>query len=311
MTTDLVPADHMAALDTLDAQAREVAITSMLDQARTWLAHAVESTTPAQDIANFKAFVATAAETARRLKVSKEIQVDAEVMVRRSERALGQAIRAGQERGEIAKRGDRTMPETYERNGQTVRGGVVRDPNLTSPREFFAHGEEQVAVYGVTDNVTDEQFEQALDAAQSEGNVSRANVVRKVREIAEPSYREQQDAKWDRVAELACHGWASAQIAREVGMSEQGLRRGAERYGIEFPADKHVGRTRRLDMRRIVEQTVIELESAARTTNALISVDALRAAGLDRDEVQTWVDSLTDSIKALTKARNTIKESIS
>ena len=99
---DIVPVDNMAALDTLDTEAREVAITGMLDQARSWLAHAVESTAPAQDINQFRQFIATAAETAKRLKVSKEIQQDAEVMVRRSERALGQAIRRGQAAGEIA-----------------------------------------------------------------------------------------------------------------------------------------------------------------------------------------------------------------
>lgn len=178
-TTDIVPVDNMAALDTLDAQAREVAITSMLDQARTWLAHAVESTTPAQDIAHFKAFIATAAETAKRLKVSKEIQVDAEVMVRRSERALGQAIRAGQERGEIGGKANGPAGRVAQQTGNTS----LLKPSPTvfaSSDELSGNG---AGIYAMTDDVTDAEFDEALDRAQDEQNVSRANVVRKVREV--------------------------------------------------------------------------------------------------------------------------------
>lgn len=294
MTTDIVPASNMAALDTLDAEAREVAITSMLDQARTWLAHAVESTAPAQDIADFKAFVATAAETAKRLRVSKEIQVDAEVMVRRSERALGQAIRDGQEKGEINERGDGRRQTT------TIKA---------SPSEFLPHTEERSQVYAMTDDVTDADFDEALTRAQDEQNVSRANVVRKVREVQ--SGAEAQSAKWERVAALAESGYTSAQISREVGMSEEGLRAGAKREGIDIRADRIVGRSRRLDMRRVIDQTVTELASIAQATESLVSLDGIRSANLDRDEVQTWVDSLTQSLRALSKARNTIKESIS
>lgn len=96
-------------------------------------------------------------------------QVDAEVMVRRSERALGQAIRAGQERGEIGS------------NGQ--HGEAFRDAESSSARDFFAHNQEMANVYAVTDDVTDAEFDEALDRAQDEQNVSRANVVRKVREV--------------------------------------------------------------------------------------------------------------------------------
>lgn len=298
--TDIVPADNIAALDTLDAESREVAITGMLDQARTWLAHAVESTAPAQSIADFKAYIATAAETAKRLRVSKEIQQDAEVMVRRSERALGQSIRSGQDTGEILPHGVRR-----DRPGQDrVTSTVLTD--LVTEHEWRGNGS---GIKEMTDGVTDEEFDEALDRAQDEGNVSRANVVRKVREVQ--SGTESQQAKWERIAEMAERGHSSAQIAREVGMTEEGVRAGARREGIDIRADRIVGRTRRLDMRRVIEQTVSELESIATTTNSLISADGIRTAAIDRDEIQTWVDSLTRSLKALSKARNTIKESIS
>lgn len=304
MTTDIVPAGNMAALDSLDVQAREVAITGMLDQARTWLAHAVESTAPAQDIANFKAYIATAAETAKRLKVSKEIQVDAEVMVRRSERALGQAIRQGQEAGEIASQG-----RNYARNAKNpVTPGSSLAPVTTFAPAHDLHGSgRQPGLYAVTDDVTDDEFEEALDRAQEEQNVSRANVVRKVREVK--SGAERQAEKWDRVAEMADQGYTSTQIAREVGAHEGTLREGARARGIEIRADRIVGRTRRLDVRRIVGETVGQAEALANTASNLISVEAIRAADIEPDEIQTWVDSLTSSIRTLSKALKTIKES--
>lgn len=297
-TTDIVPASNMAALDTLDVASREVAITGMLDQARTWLAHAVESSAPAQDIADFKAYIATAAETARRLKVSKEIQVDAEVMVRRTERALGQAIREGQERGEITSRGDGGYPA---HRTSSVREEVQKK---VSPDEYLPNGQLAHETYAMTDGVTDEQFDQALDTAVDEGNVSRANVVRKVREVVQPSYRDQQDAKWDRVADLAEQGWVSAQIAREVGMGEEGLRKGARQRGIDIRADRTVGRSRRLDTNRIIRESVAAVEAL------LPGLDLINPDDIDPEEAQTWVDSLTTSISALSKAKRTIKESI-
>lgn len=173
------------ALDTLDPASREVAITGILQQCHDWLTRATAATGPA-DIANFKAYVASVAETTKQLRVSKEIQQDAEVMVRRSERALGLAIREGQSRGEIAKRGDVSERPAYER----VRNGRVEhiqpkppEPKsaLVSPSTFFSSGEDGHKTYTVTDDVTDEQFEAAIEAAKSEGNVSRANVVRKIK----------------------------------------------------------------------------------------------------------------------------------
>ena len=96
----LVPVDNMAAVEALDPQAREVAVTQMLTEARAWLAHAVESTGP-QVIANFKAQMATVAEATKQLNLSKEIQLDAQEMVRRAERGVGLAIRKGQAEGTI------------------------------------------------------------------------------------------------------------------------------------------------------------------------------------------------------------------
>lgn len=281
----------MAALDALTPEAREVAITGMLDQARTWLAHAVESTAPAQDIAQFRQFIATAAETARRLKVSKDIRQDAEVMVRRSERALGQAIRHGQEAGSLA-------------TPRTARKLSISGAEIDSTASFFGGGAEQSSVYAMTDGVTDEEFNIAIELAQEEQNVSRANVVRKVREVAGSGTNPLRE-RWERIAALAADGFSSRQIAEMVDITREGLTRGAAQRGITFPADAVVGKTRRLDSNRILSGVTDSIAAAA------FSLQQVNPLDLDRDEALEQVDSLTESITALRKAVRTIKESLS
>jgi len=286
--TDIVPATNMAELDTLDPQSREVAMLGMLEQAHTWLAHAVETSAPARDIADFKAFIATAADAAKRLKVSKEIQVDAEVMVRRSERALGQSIRGGQERGEIAT------------NGERLNRGLPTEK--TSADEFFSGGGETSDVYALTDDVTDDDFETAIEGAKDEGNVSRANVVRKIRAPGESTYSEQHAAKWERIAALAKSGSASSQIAREVGMSEAGVKSGAKDRGIDIRADRVLGRVHRLDSNRIIRESVSALENIVNGF-ALINYD-----DIDMGEADEWTGSLEKSRTALSQAIAQIKK---
>ena len=174
MTAELVPAANVAAIEALDPEQRAVAVTRMLSEARSWLAHAMEATEPAA-ISEFKAAMATVAEATKQLGLSKGIQLDAQEMVRRAERGLGVAIREGQERGEIRSAADTHMPG--------VRNRGVQDTSVLSPSTFASKTElansKGTGIYALTDNVSDEQFEQAIDAARAEGNLSRANVARK------------------------------------------------------------------------------------------------------------------------------------
>jgi len=147
----------MAALDALPAEAQELAVTRMLDQSRQWLDRALEATNPAREVSEFKAFVATVAEAAKQKKLSESIQLDAVEMVRRSERALGVAIRKGQAAGEIA-----TARSNLTQNARTSHHDV------RGTAEFFAHGQERADTYAVTDDVTDEQFDQERHLATTE-----------------------------------------------------------------------------------------------------------------------------------------------
>lgn len=306
----MVPAENMAELDTLDAGAREVAITQMLDQARAWLAHAREASAPAREIADFKAFVASAADAARRVKVSKDIQLDADEMVRRSERALGLAVREGQAAGEIGSltnnNGGATSGYERTRNGKTERiEPAVRQKNgeLVSPREFLGtNGAAINDTYAVTDGVSDQQFEEAIAGAKAEGNLSRANVIRRVRAV--------KNAKADptevveRIRELAASGYTSRQIEKAVGLDQEQVAWRVKRFSIDVPADRVVGRTLRHDSNRIIRETVATLEGVAMGIE-LVDIDTL-----DQSEIQNWTDSLTASIRALNRLNRQMKEKV-
>lgn len=163
----------VAMLESLDKESQELAVTGMLDQAKQWLDRAMEATNPAREVAEFKAFVATVAEAAKQKRLSEGIQLESTEMVRRSERALGVAIRKGQDAGEIASL------------GQIGNGRTSRHDDLLSPAEYFSHGQEKTDTYNMTDDVSDEQFEEAIADAKHEENMSRANVVRHVKQIKE------------------------------------------------------------------------------------------------------------------------------
>lgn len=293
-TETTAAATDVAMLESLDPASREVAVTSMLDQARQWLERAKESTTPAQDVAEFKAFVATVAEAAKQKDLSEAIQLDALEMVRRSERALGLAVRQGQESGAIANRTNRG----YQGNQH----GKPLNPTmsgLTSPSDYFTGESELADAYAMTDIPTDAEFESALQSAKEDGNLSRRNVVAKVKEIS--SYRDQQTDKWAKVADLATRGNTSPQIAREVGMSEGGLRTAAARKGITFPADK-LSNFKRIDPLYVVEQIVLGLEVTETT------LDLVTYENVSPEQAAQWLERLASPLRAIRKMQTELKE---
>lgn len=171
-----------------------------------------------------------------------------------------------------------------------------------SPKEFLPHGSDARAVYTLTDDVSDDEFEEALDRADQEQNVSRANVVRKVQEVK--SGAERRAEKWERVEALATEGHTSRQIASLIGANPEALRAAARERGIDIPADRARGKVRRLDSDRILSGVA---ESLSAATFSLQQIDPL---DLDQETAHEQVDSLTESLTALRRAVRTIKESI-
>jgi len=194
-SAEIVPVSNIAALEQLDPLHQELAITNMLGEARQWLAHAVEATEP-RPAAQFKAMVATIAETTKQLGLSKEIQLDAVEMVRRAERGVGKAIRKGQEEGTVRKP---SAGGGYPSHQNVLPASDRQYDNKARPTDFapgYDLSSTNGGIYAMTDDVTDEDFEEALSAAKAEDNMARANIVRKVKKkqkapesITEPAPR--------------------------------------------------------------------------------------------------------------------------
>jgi hypothetical protein len=295
MSTDLVPVDNMAGLDAMDAPTRELAVTNMLTEARSWLAHAVEATEP-QAIVNFKAQMATVAEATKQLGLSREIQLDAQEMVRRAERGVGVAIREGQANGIVARRGQ----------GADVRPPYAdrdrSDKGISLTTDFATHGElsaNDAGIYHMTDGVSDEQFDEAITEAKAEGNLSRANVVRKVKGESSAMTRLK---RVDMIRDLAEQGYSSRQMPGKVGVTEQTIRKLARDFRIDIAADRVVSNTRHIDSNHVAQQTV---DTLAGLVPGLGLIDY---SELDRGEAAHWATSLSDSFRALNRFRKQIKE---
>lgn len=110
-------------------------------------------------------------------------------MVRRAEYALGKAIRAGQDAGTIRSPHASGGPKgDYMRGSTLVHVDQGRKATLNSPTDFATPAEMsgtsgREGIYAMTDDVTATEFEAALSDAKTEGNLSRANVVRKIKGV--------------------------------------------------------------------------------------------------------------------------------
>ena len=284
------------------------------ERAKAWLAEALEHGEIDQ-IAEVK----SQAEAVRVYTAQKQLGQDAQLaaaeIVRRAERGIGVAIRRGQQDGQIAKRGDRGS-----RGALGVRGGNpgdARGDHLGSPAEFFLNRKERADAYAMTDGVSDDDFEDALGQAKTDRDLSRANVVRKIRQrggtppapgehVPDPADRSPEAAvrRRELIGEFAAHGLSSAQIAERLGIAEDRVRQVAREHSITIRADAVLGRTRRPDSTRIVRETVHALEGLA------MSVELADPAGLDPAEATEWATSMTRSIRLLSRFLRQMKESI-
>lgn len=303
MSTDLV---HVATADeiaTLPAQDRAVMVTNALHESKQWLAVATKGTDPTP-IVEFKAWAATVAEMTKQKRLAGEIQADALEMLRRAERGIGQAVRNGQEAGTISTPGGLGPVHTPGVRGSSPRSNQDRGDSPPSPKGFVGSGQVGHEVYSMTDGVTDEDFEDAITEAREEGNLSRANVVRKIKRQDSKRTRTQLA---DEIAERAQRGETSAQIARTVGVTEEWVRQTARDFDVDIPADKVLSRTRRIDSVRVIRETVAALEGLA-GADVLISNEALSAISVN--EANEWTASLTQSIRALNRLNKRIKEAV-
>lgn len=292
--TTLVPLDPTE-VQTYSPAMREVAVSTYLERAKQWLATAVEMT-GVTEIATAKAEIATAAEATKQLHLSKDIQSDAQEMVRRAEYALGKAIRKGQAEGTVAKRGD--IGSGFDGSSRSSRGDYLVKPGALVP-----HTNERHALYTMADREPGE-FDAALTEAKGEGDMSRANVVRKLRQRDEnpPTGGTTREQRAGLIADLAAQGYTSRQMPAKVGVTEETVRQIARDFDIDIAADRSVSR-KRVDWTDAVRQTVIGIENSVEFIDGQIDL-----AEVDFAEADEWLSSLTNSIRALNRFKQQIKE---
>ena len=299
MTAPISTRTDLAALAGMDPAVRERSVTTYLEHARDQLTLAVNLSGP-EAVAALKAEIATAAEATKQLGLSKEIQTDAQEMVRRAEYALAKSIRAGQEDGTVARQGNSRPFRDYHLGGTEVEPRPVRLADLGVSNDELSGTGSSVGMYALADGVSGPQFEAALSDAREEGNVSRANVVRKIKGVKSDGLTPVE--KIVTIREMAGRGHTSDQIAREVGATEEYVRRRARECDIDIPGDRVMSRTRRLDHTKFVNETVVQLEALAS------GLDVLDLSQVDRSQIANWSTSLTDSLRALNRLAKQIKE---
>ncbi len=294
----VIPQDP-AALDTVKDPA--AVMVALVDQARTMLAQA-QGMEGLADVIEWKSRAEAIRVYTQQKDMGHEAELSAAEIVRRAERRIGQLIREGQAAGEIRAKGEH---------------GVLHDQK-NSPNDYLTPGEPQAAVWAITDNVSDDAFEEAIAEAKEEGNLSRANVVRKVKPTTADRIKAAAKAnpaeaprnlplaeRANQIRTLAGRNFTSPQIADQVGISAQHVRDIARRADIEIPADAVFGgKFRKVDPNRVID-SIIEHATPEATSLAFVAYSEL-----DRDRLDEWVSSLSDAIRSLTTIKRNIQKEL-
>ncbi len=178
---------NLPAIATLDREITERAadpgefVMAACERAKAWLAEILADGSIEQ-ILEMK----SQAEAIRVYTVQKNLGKGAELaaaeIVRRAERGIGLAIRRGQEEGTIRKTGSSTRD-------QVGHVDLVSPTGLVSRNELYGSGKGPGLLDVADATPSDGQFDAAITEAKEEGNLSRANVVRKVKGTAPPASR--------------------------------------------------------------------------------------------------------------------------
>ena len=149
-------------------------VVQCLERGKTWLAEALEHN-DLDALTNMKGYAATLRVATMQKELGNDAVLSATELVRRAERAIGIGVRQGQCDGTVMTHGDNGGKSELVIN-QTPKRPVTDFASHTS----LSGAGGQPGYYDLSDNVTDEQFDAAIVEAKAEGNLSRANVARKV-----------------------------------------------------------------------------------------------------------------------------------
>lgn len=105
------------------------------------------------------------------------------------------------------------------------------------------------------------------------------------------------------IRRLTNEGHRAEQIGNFIGISSQQVRKIARDEGIVL-ADAQLGKTRRLDVNRVIQEMVHGLEGYAL---GLRAIDG-RAADISKDDASHWAQSISESIRVIQIIRKQLLE---
>lgn len=216
------------------------------------------------------------------IPLSRDARMMVTEILRRAERAAVLGMLAGQQGGEIGRKGEvggwpEKMNATAGRGVQTIRQATGLEPRTL----------QEIRPLGA---LTDEEFEAALARAREMGRMSRSNVIY----IAVGDQREadhQVPDAADRspwasgrrrqlIRDLAKDGLDSRQMEQVLGTTAIAIRRIARDVGIDIPAENLTTRTKHIRADRIVTEAISTLEGVA------LSMDLVDVWTLDREKIR-------------------------
>lgn len=105
------------------------------------------------------------------------------------------------------------------------------------------------------------------------------------------------------IGKLAAEGNRSVQISEKLGIGEETVRYIARRFGISLP-DSKIGKTRRIDSRRVIENTVSGLEGYAMGLQTIMGAEIT----IDGDEAGEMARSIKRSLRPLNRLYQKLTE---
>lgn len=146
---------------------REIVISRRIVEIHDWLvAYGNDTSIDIEEFHNTRNFIAEIVAMIKNLELSDDLLLDATLVYRLAERAVGKAVRRAQAEGKLG-------------SLATNRNAKIKPP---SPIPYVGGGNSARGIYILTDGVTDSQFAQLLKDARKEGNLSRGYLVRIIEE---------------------------------------------------------------------------------------------------------------------------------
>lgn len=290
LSSDLVLPDT-ADLEVADDPGAQIVLAC--ERAKAWLKAGLDVSIEA--IVDTKAQAAALSAFAIQKQLGKDAELAALEVQRRAERGTALAVKRGQQSGAITTRADAGWTaRNLQSRGETLKKAKANDYYNTS---------EERADANALASVPDDDFDAAIEDARTEGNLSRANVVRKVK--GQGSAKVPVTQQLDRIEELAATGHHSTQIAKELNTTGENIRMLAKKAGIKIPADDILRGKHNLNATRIVRETVQALDGLAMGVGL---IEDFSAVDLTTPEAQEWAASLADAMPVLNRFAKQIKK---